>query len=190
MRSFNLKDFVFLEDHWLFDLAVCSVLGGWLGNTIQLLTISEFENPGNLPFLGALVGVVSYLAATVVGLSLSRKIRLPTWKLDLFSLKKSTVATKPSRLPSWVWVVGIGTVFFVIGNNVILVAWKSVDPAGTGTTAEQMISLILAKGTIGRVFVGLVMFFPVFILAELAARVIAFAGCRGYYSAAGRLRRT
>jgi len=150
---------MFRNSYWLLDVVVCSALGGLLGYILQLETSSDSEDPGSLLLLGTVVGVFSYVVAGAVGFGLSRK----TW-----------------RLPSWLWVLSIGTALFVIGHAAVLVAWKGVNPNDPATTTQQMVSFIFVSSMPGELIKLFLLFGCIFLFVLMMARFLTFLVYRVY----------
>lgn len=177
--------FIFLKSLWVFDLCVYSVFGGWLGYSIQLETSSDLDYRSDFLVLGAAVGIFSFLIAGAVGMLFNRNHLITTSE----SISISSTSG-PSRIvwrpPSWVWLTSIGSMLFALGHGVILVAWKSVDPNSTVTTAEQIISKIFVLPMVGKLFTGLFLFGSIFLVVLLVARLLAFLVYRSYFHLAKR----
>lgn len=166
MDNTTFSSFLFRQSNWVVDVAVCSLFGGWLGNTLQMETSYEREDLGSLLLLGTVAGALSFLLPGALGLPRGKKV----------------------GAPSWIWVVGIGSVLFVIGQGAFLVALKGVDPTGPGSATQQMLSLIFIPSMFGKLIKMFALFCPIFLFVLFLGRSVVFFAYKGYLFAKPRLR--
>lgn len=132
-----MKADAFRRNFWLLDGLIGIVFGLWIGYELQLVA----DSGGFLfkeIFTAALIGAFSYFLAFVIGFSLSKKLQ---------------------RIPSWVFISVLGSLFFAFNKYIVLYLIENWNSRESDSIIQYILQL-LPQQIISFVFITILAAIP------------------------------